>query len=251
MFLILIAYKLKLSFVTLANNAFVCACRNRQRYKLQYCFPSLNNLKARYISVRLDKDIYNSILMCKGWSIVDGWGSKEIFCQVLWVLCVYFAGAGCLYFPLEEKQKTSLEDCILNVWSSPQPWRDLKWVPRCCFVSQPMLVLSSICTLQLPPVWALSAQVWGKVIHQRGWEPGSLASTWMGNHEKNVRDAAEHSSWWVSVQRTETVPPCRHFSGHRVRGREQQPDSDGGKRAQSSQGHGLGLRQLVKFLWQL
>lgn len=35
-----------------------------------------------------------------------------------------------------------------------------------------------------------------------------------GRQEKNVRDAAEHSSWWVSAQRTETVPPCRHFSGH-------------------------------------
>lgn len=52
-----------------------------QRYKIQYCFPSLNNLKTRYISVRLDKDIYSSILICRGWSIVDGRGSKEIFCQ--------------------------------------------------------------------------------------------------------------------------------------------------------------------------
>lgn len=34
--------------------------------------------------------------MCKGWSTVDGWGSKEIFCQVLWVLCVYFAGLAAL-----------------------------------------------------------------------------------------------------------------------------------------------------------
>lgn len=142
--------------------------------------------------------------MCKGWSTVDGWGSKEIFCQVLWVLCVYFAGLSALSQDLFSFRKETknifrrLHFKCLKLTTAPE--RSEMSAEVLLWFSAHACAFQHLHVLQLPPVWALSAQVWGKVVNWRGWEPGSLASTWVGNHEKNVRDAAEHSSWWVSAE---------------------------------------------------